>query len=236
VPHSSAHIRPSASARCVQSSALRARSSVGERSLHTREVAGSKPAAPMMRSPATAGFSHTEAASSPSRSSEFVPTSCPGRRCRCRRRRAARGPGPRRRSPDGPRCGRSSTRSAHPPRQRDDAHAGRRAPRRRGVAHVIDAPVRNAAGVDCGQPLARTEVVDVDPSTLCCGEHDALAPGQLRERRPTGPHRPDGRRRPPARLLSARSREHCRSDRSCRQSARSRARGRFRRRTRALRQ
>jgi hypothetical protein len=34
----------------------RARSSVGERSLHTREVGGSKPPAPIGRSPATAGF------------------------------------------------------------------------------------------------------------------------------------------------------------------------------------
>ena len=33
-----------------------ARSSVGERSLHTREVAGSKPAAPMREGPAKAGF------------------------------------------------------------------------------------------------------------------------------------------------------------------------------------
>jgi hypothetical protein len=34
----------------------RARSSVGERSLHTREVAGSKPAAPIVEGPANAGF------------------------------------------------------------------------------------------------------------------------------------------------------------------------------------
>src|SRR5437588_7027555 len=37
----------------------RARSSVGERSLHTREVAGSKPAAPIEKSPAKAAVSFT---------------------------------------------------------------------------------------------------------------------------------------------------------------------------------
>ena len=43
-------------ARRVESCSARARSSVGERSLHTREVAGSSPAVPMMKAPQIGGF------------------------------------------------------------------------------------------------------------------------------------------------------------------------------------
>ncbi len=57
-----------------------ARSSVGERSLHTREVAGSKPAAPISKLLLSAGFSRASGNKKPGRTvpiSAFLPAFCP---------------------------------------------------------------------------------------------------------------------------------------------------------------
>src|SRR4051794_5344047 len=54
----------------LSSGPFRARSSVGERSLHTREVAGSKPAAPILSMGDAPGFSHH---SHPARSKPAAP-------------------------------------------------------------------------------------------------------------------------------------------------------------------
>jgi hypothetical protein len=129
--------------------------------LHTREVAGSKPAAPItLKALQMRGLRRCWGR----RPSHHPANPCPQRaHCRCRRHRAARGRDRRRRAPGSVRGVDHLDARAHPPRESEDAHADREAPRRERVAHVVDSPVLQAGRPERQEPLARAPVVDVDP-------------------------------------------------------------------------